>query len=119
MMLEFTRLADLKCRVGEIPVYDERTNALYFVDILNRTLYRLEVATNDVRSWTFESEIGSIGLAASGRIVGALRHSVILFDPVSETKQEICRIEEDQAEKTRLNDGRVGPDGAFWVGSMD
>lgn len=118
-MLDFTCLADLKCRIGESPVYDERTNRLYFVDILNRIVYRLDVASNDLASWTFESEIGSIGLAASGRIVVALRHRVLLFDPATEAKQEVCRIEEEQAEKTRLNDGRVGPDGAFWVGSMD
>jgi sugar lactone lactonase YvrE len=119
MTLDFTCLVDLKCRIGESPVYDERTNVLYFVDILDRTVYRLDVASNDLMSWNFESEVGSIGLAASGRIVVALRHSVILFDPASEAKQEVCRIEEEQAEKTRLNDGRVGPDGAFFVGSMD
>src|SRR5215207_5164250 len=119
MALDFTCLADLKCRIGESPVYDERTNRLYFVDILSRTVYRLDLASNDLASWTFESEVGSIGLAASGRIVVALRHSVLLFDPASEAKQEVCRIEEEQAEKTRLNDGRVGPDGAFFVGSMD
>jgi sugar lactone lactonase YvrE len=119
MTLEFTCLVDLKCRIGESPVYDERTNALYFVDILSRTLYRLDVTSKELGSWTFESEVGSIGLAASGRIVVALRHNVILFDTASQAKQELCRIEEDQAEKTRLNDGRVGPDGAFWVGSMD
>jgi sugar lactone lactonase YvrE len=119
MALDFTCLADTRCRIGESPVYDERTGSLYFVDILNRMVYRLELSSGQLGSWTFESEVGSIGLAASGRIVVALRHSVVLFDPVSEGKQEICRIEEEQAEKTRLNDGRVGPDGAFWVGSMD
>lgn len=119
MTLDFTCLADTRCRIGESPVYDERTGSLYFVDILNRMVYRLELSSGQLGSWTFESEVGSIGLAASGRIVVALRHSVILFDPASEAKHEVCRIEEDQAEKTRLNDGRVGPDGAFWVGSMD
>jgi sugar lactone lactonase YvrE len=119
MNLDFKCLFDLKCRIGESPLYDERTNRLYFIDILNRTVYRVDVASNDLVSWTFESEVGSLGLAASGRLVVALRHSVILFDPETQEKKEICRIEEGQAEKTRLNDGRVGPDGAFWVGSMD
>ena len=32
---------------------------------------------------------------------------------------ELCQIEAEQGASTRLNDGRVGPDGAFWVGSMD
>lgn len=119
MELSFTCIADLKCRVGESPLYDERTNRLYFVDILSRTLYALDAATNALKSWTFESEVGSLGLAASGRLVIALRHSVILFDTGTEARQEVCQIEADEPEKTRLNDGRVGPDGAFWVGTMD
>ncbi len=57
-------------------------------------------------------------MTASGALVVALRDSVILFDPRTERRVELCRIEADQPE-TRLNDGRVGPDGAFWVGSMD
>lgn len=118
MRLEFTRIADLRCRIGESPTYDERTDRLYFVDIPNRLLYSLDLRSAGLRSWAFESDVGSLGLAASGRLVVALRDRVILFDPKTEARQEICRIEADRPE-TRLNDGRVGPDGAFWIGSMD
>ncbi len=118
MTPKFACIADLKCRIGESPVYDERTEILYFVDILGRRLYAMRLAGLELKSWTLESEIGSLGLAASGRLIVALRHSVILFDPVTEARQELCAIEADRPE-TRLNDGKVGPDGAFWVGSMD
>ncbi len=119
MALEFTCVADLHCRIGEGPVYDERTNRLYFVDILSRKIYAFAPLTGDIAAWSFESEVGSMGLTASGALVVALRHSVILFDPASERRVDLCTIEEAEGEKTRLNDGRVGPDGAFWVGSMD
>jgi sugar lactone lactonase YvrE len=118
MTLEFTLIADLKCRVGESPVYDERSDRLYFVDIPNRQLFSMEASGGDLRSWTFESDVGSMGLAASGRLVLALRDSVILFDPETEARQELCSIEAD-IPFTRLNDGKVGPDGAFWVGTLD
>ncbi len=118
MQLEFNCLADIKGRVAESPVYDERTKRLYFVDILNRTIYGLELSSDARGSWSFESEVCSIGLCASGALVVALRHSIILFDPESERRVDFCRVEEEDA-PTRLNDGRVGPDGAFWVGSMD
>jgi sugar lactone lactonase YvrE len=36
-----------------------------------------------------------------------------------ESFTEIARIETERGNDTRLNDGKVGPDGAFWVGSMD
>ncbi len=118
MPLEFTPVVDLRGRVAESPVYDERTGRLYFVDILGRAIYGLDPSSGERASWTFESEVGSIGLAASGGLVVALRHIIILFDPRSEARVDLCRVEEDLA-VTRLNDGRVGPDGAFWVGSMD
>jgi len=119
MPLEFTCAADVKGRIGESPVYDERADRIYFVDIPSCIVYRIELATGQRASWTFESEVGSMGLAASGALVIALRHSVILFDTESGRRTEVCTIEQSEGDRTRLNDGRVGPDGAFWVGSMD
>jgi sugar lactone lactonase YvrE len=118
MPLAFTCIADLKLRLGESPLYDQKTDRLWFVDILSRRLYLREPADGKLRSWDFETEVCSLGLAASGRLVVALRDLVILFDPENEGRQELCSIEADHSE-TRLNDGKVGPDGAFWVGSMD
>ncbi len=118
MTLEFTCIADVRGGVAESPLYDERTQRLYFVDIPGCKLYAVKLQSGELASWTFESEVASLGLTASGALVVALRDSVIRFDPASAARTEICRIEADRPE-TRLNDGRVGPDGAFWVGSMD
>ena len=118
MTLKFTCIADLRLRVGESPVYDERTDRLYFVDILSKVLYCREPDNDELTSWSFKSEVCSLGLAASGRLVMALRDHVVLFDPQSGDMAEFCAIDADNPD-TRLNDGRVGPDGAFWVGSMD
>ena len=118
MTLKFTCIADLRLRVGESPVYDERTDRLYFVDILSKVLYCREPDNDELTSWSFTSEVCSLGLAASGRLVMALRDHVVLFDPQSGDMAEFCAIDADNPD-TRLNDGRVGPDGAFWVGSMD
>src|SRR6185503_15942736 len=50
--------------------------------------------------------------------VVALRHRVVLFDPRT---TEIVDLTDavDEPSTNRLNDGKVGPDGCFWVGSMD
>lgn len=118
MELGFKLIADLKCKIGESPVFDERTNRLFFVDITGRRLHMMELADAALRSYSFDEEVGSLGLAASGRLVVALRDGVVLFDPQTEAREALCPIEADRPE-TRLNDGKVGPDGAFWVGSMD
>jgi sugar lactone lactonase YvrE len=63
--------------------------------------------------------VGSLGLTESGKLVVALRHTVGIFDPADESWRAIAEIETEKGNNTRLNDGKVGPDGAFWVGSMD
>ncbi|MEX0852375.1 MAG: SMP-30/gluconolactonase/LRE family protein [Bauldia sp.] len=117
-VLEFTPLNDVSCELGESPLYDRQRNALWYCDIVNKTLYQADLKTGATRRWSFASEVGSLGLADSGRLVVALRHTIGLFDPEGDAFRELAVIEPDRAD-TRLNDGKVGPDGAFWVGSMD
>ncbi len=108
----------IRCDLGENPVFDDRENALLFEDIVNRTIHSVDLAGGATRHWTFASEVCSFGLAETGRLVVALRHEVGLFDRASGAFQRLCTIEDGDPD-TRLNDGKVGPDGAFWVGSMD
>ncbi len=69
-------------------------------------------------TWDFPEVVGSFGLCRSGRLVVALRHHVVLFDTRT---REITNLSQPVSEPptNRLNDGKVGPDGCFWVGSMD
>lgn len=118
MSLSFELIADLRCQVGESPVYDERADLLWSVDIVGKKIIRLDPGTSEIETFGFDMEVASLGLAASGRLVVALRDRVVLFDP--ETRREtLVATLEAEGTATRLNDGKVGPDGAFWVGSMD
>ena len=62
--------------------------------------------------------VGSFGLCRSGRLVVALRHRIVLFDTKSRAVTDLTPAVVEPV-TNRLNDGKVGPDGAFWVGSMD
>ena len=109
---------DIRCDLGECPVYDARENALLFADIVNRTIHSVDLASGETQQWRFASEVCSFGLTEAGRLVVALRHEVGLFDRAGGAFERLCTIEDGNPD-TRLNDGKVGPDGAFWVGSMD
>lgn len=116
--LTFECLLDLRCSVAESPVYDERRNCLFFVDLGRGAIHRADLSGAGHVEWTFDHGAYSIGLARSGRLVLAQRDRVVLFDPDSGAiAAEIASIEADRRD-TRLNDGKVGPDGAFWVGTM-
>jgi len=118
-VLDFKPLDEsIRCDLGENPVYDDRENALLFADIVNRTIHSVDLAGGAARQWRFDSKVCAFGLTEGGRLVVALHHEVGLFDRSSGTFDRLCTIEEDDPD-TRLNDGKVGPDGALWVGSMD
>jgi sugar lactone lactonase YvrE len=108
---------DCRCGTGESPVWDERNGRVIFTDIPRGAIHTYWVATGATRSWNLPEVTPSLGLCRSGRLVVALRSRVVLFDPESERVTELCRI--DQPPSVRLNDGKVGPDGCFWVGGMD
>lgn len=118
MALEFTPVTDVRCTLGESPVYDERRDRLWYCDILGHTLHAVDLATGAGHRWPFDSEVTSLGLAESGRLVVALRDVIGMFDPDTGAFQEFAAVEHDNAD-TRLNDAKVGPDGAYWVGTMD
>jgi sugar lactone lactonase YvrE len=117
-MAEFELVWDSRCGVAESPVWDASTRRLLFCDIPGKRINALSVDDGSRTSWDFPEVVGSFGLCLSGRFVVALRHRVVLFDPGT---GEIHNLTDpvDEPPTNRLNDGKVGPDGCFWVGSMD
>ncbi|MBN9333110.1 SMP-30/gluconolactonase/LRE family protein [Devosia sp.] len=103
--------------VGESPVWDASTGRLLWCDIPAGTIHALD-SDGKRRAWSFDEPVPSFGLAQGGKLVVALRNDVVLFDPESGRRDRIAHIEHAKP-SMRLNDGKVGPDGAFWVGSMD
>ncbi len=117
-MSTFELVWDSRCGVAESPVWDAANRRLLFCDINGKRINALSVDTDARQSWDFPEVVGSFGLCESGRLVVALRHRVVLFDTVSGALTDLTPAVDEPA-TNRLNDGKVGPDGAFWVGSMD
>jgi sugar lactone lactonase YvrE len=117
-MSEFELAWDARCSVAESPVWDATARRLLFCDINGKRINALSIDTDERETWDFPEVVGSFGLCRSGRLVVAQRHHVVLFDPKTGVLTELtAKVEEPPT--NRLNDGKVGPDGAFWVGGMD
>jgi sugar lactone lactonase YvrE len=117
-MPEFELVWDSRCGVAESPVWDASTRRLLFCDIPGKRINALSVDDGSRTSWDFPEVVGSFGLCLSGRLVVALRHHVVLFDPRTGTIENLTDPV-DEPPTNRFNDGKVGSDGCFWVGSMD
>lgn len=117
-MNTFELVWDSRCGVAESPVWDVANRRLLFCDINGKKINALSVDTGARETWDLPEAVGSFGLCRSGRLVVALRHRVVLFDTKTGTVSDLTpAVVEPRT--NRLNDGKVGPDGAFWVGSMD
>ncbi|MBV8108050.1 MAG: SMP-30/gluconolactonase/LRE family protein [Hyphomicrobiales bacterium] len=102
--------------VGESAVYDERRDALVWVDIGGKRIHRLYLSGSRHEVWPAPDFPTSIGLRADGGAVVGLRDRVALWDFGGEFRT--LAIVEPDLPDNRLNEGRVGPDGAFWAGTM-
>ena len=119
-MLEIrdVRLAlDARAALAECPLWSEREQKLYWVDISGRSIDRFDPATGQNEHWPMPCEPGCIALAASGGLVAALRDGFYRFYPVDGRLEKIADAPYDTT-AMRFNDGRCDAAGRFWAGAM-
>lgn len=115
--LQFEPCIDFETPLGEGPVWDEERGVLWFVDILLPAIFSYDPRTGDVERHPMPDAVTSIGLTGDKRLIVSLRRDVCFFTPTNGHLELLATPEPDRL-MNRLNDGKVGPDGAFWIGSM-
>ncbi|MET0309645.1 MAG: SMP-30/gluconolactonase/LRE family protein [Sphingomonas sp.] len=102
----------------EGPVWVERDQALWFVDIKSHKIHRLDPASGATRSWDAPGQIGFLLPVASGGFVAGLQSGLARFDERDGSFLPIVAPEPDLP-GNRLNDATVDSQGRLWFGSMD
>lgn len=102
--------------VGESPVRSVADGRLHWVDITGKRLETVRPATGEHRVQPLPEFATSVGLRAGGGFVVGLRRRVCLLGADARL-ETLAEIEPDRP-RNRLNEGRVVPDGSFWVGTM-
>lgn len=102
--------------VGESAIWDERRQQLLWVDIVGRRIHALDPAADTHRVWQTADLVTSIGLRRGGGAIVGFRRQISLWD-FEDGFEPLALVEPDLPDN-RLNEGRVGPDGAYWVGTM-
>jgi len=115
--MTFKRVGGQTDILGESPIWNEKEQALYWVDIRRPAIRRLDHASGRIETWTMPDLVGSIAFAPDGRLAVALADRIDLFDRSSGTFDTVVTL--DRAiPGHRFNDGRVDRQGRFWVGTM-
>lgn len=113
-----TCIADIKATLGEGPIWCERTQRLFFVDIKAPTIHALSWPACTLQSWPMPSAIGAVALREKGGLVAALKTGFAFVDLETGATTPIANPDV-QNPQNRFNDGKVDAAGRFWAGTMD
>ena len=117
-MVDIKVIVPCKNTLGEGPLWDVHEQRLYWVDGLEKEIWRCAPDGSDVRRWRVPSIVGSMALRRGGGAVLALENGFHLFDFETGEAELICDPE-PELPRTRLNDGKVDRRGRFIAGSLD
>ena len=116
-MIHIEIVTETRDELGECPLWDDRTQSLFWIDSHARLVRRHRPATGDYREWVLPSPIGSIALCESGRLLVALASEFSYLDLATGQLEKIGAVTH-VAEKIRMNDGRTDRAGRFVAGSL-
>ena len=118
-MSEFELVWDSRCGVAESPVWDAATRRLLFCDIPGKRINALSVDDGSralVGLARGGRQFRTVPLRTAGRRAAPSRRAV---RSAHRRDQRTSPNRSTSRPTNRFNDGKVGPDGCFWVGSMD
>jgi sugar lactone lactonase len=112
-----TILSERHCRLGEGCTYDAATNTAWWFDILERTLFRADLASGAVTSDTLPLMASVLAFVDDQRQLLATENGLYIRDIADGRLTLHTPLEADNA-ATRSNDGRTHGCGALWIGTM-
>lgn len=116
MELEAEAVTDLVCELGESPLWLPVAGEVAWLDITAQRLHRFDPRTLVTRTVSLTAEVTALGLGPGAELIAAVHDGFGWVDP----ETGAVRAFGDPLVSHplgRMNDGGVGPDGAFWAGS--
>lgn len=106
-----------QAQLGEGVFWSEREQRVFWIDIVGQRVCRFDPLSGVNESISVGQEVGTVVEAKSGGLVAALKDGIYALDFDSSQLQKWCDPMEGNPEN-RLNDGKAGPDGRFYVGGL-
>jgi sugar lactone lactonase YvrE len=110
-------LVNPRCGLGEGPIWDARSQRLYWVDILEQRIYRYDPADRSTASWTTPEQVGFVFVGEDGGLLAGFKsglHHVALGVDGTVTASRIDRVDGGRAD-VRFNDATRDAEGWIWA----
>lgn len=109
-------LTEEPMELGEGPAYDPGSGALFWFDILGKTLCELDVERGQLKKHALPFLGSVIAVVDAGRQMIASDQGLFLRDGATGKLSPYATIEDKP--ENRSNDGRMHTSGAMWIGTM-
>jgi sugar lactone lactonase YvrE len=112
-------ILDARNAVGESPLWNASSQALYWVDIPAKALYRWKEGQS-VKTWHGSEMIGCMALHAGGGFIAAMETGIFHLQPQADNTLHETKLSSIMHPKSgmRFNDGRCDRQGRFLAGTM-
>lgn len=117
VMNELECVVDAKSILGEGVFWNENEQCIYWLDIDGCIVHRFDPVTRKNTSRKVGKKVGTVVPTDSGKLTLGLSDGVYGFDFETGELDKRCDPMEGNTEN-RFNDGKAGPDGRFYIGSM-
>ena len=108
---------DSRNELGEGVFWHPLQERLFWFDILNKTLFSATAGGIMVDRFTFDTVVTAAGVIDADNLAIASAAGIYRLELSTDTREIIAPLEADKP-GNRSNDGRVGPSGGFWIGTM-
>jgi sugar lactone lactonase YvrE len=115
--LEISVVLRAHTEIGESPVWNQRTQELYFVDIAGQAIHSYRPSVGRHRVFRLPDLVTSVGLREQGGLVLSLRKTFAFYDAETGNLDVLADPEPDRP-GNRFNDARCDPQGRLWAGTM-
>ena len=110
-------VANPGCSLGEGPIWDDAAQRLYWVDIIERRIYRHDPAGGSVESWAVSEQVGFVLPEPDGTLLAGFEtglHRVTLDAGGTASAERIDRVD-----GARFNDATRAADGSIWACTLE
>jgi sugar lactone lactonase YvrE len=111
-------VAEVAAVLGEGPVWSARENALYWVDIKGRRIFRRAFDSGEITAWHPPFRVCALAPRESGGFVAGGENGFAFVDPAAD-RYDLHANPEPERPTNRFNDGKLDREGRFWAGTMD
>jgi sugar lactone lactonase YvrE len=117
-MLEAQQVVACANQLGEGPLWDPAEEVLYWVDIYQQRIHRLDPASGEQQVFEQEARVTALGRCERGGLVVTTDKAFAFWDA---QRGELVSVAAPEAllPQVRFNDAAVDRHGRFWAGTMN